>query len=365
MAGGGPCFIVSVNRYRRKYGSPPDPADLQAGLDALGKEQGPTLIVFPEAQRLPIAQFRTLHDAALAQCATLRDRFLIMDLHGGDGGSLSDPNTRLADAVATFRAQGIGAANLQFGAVYAPNLQTTLPWDVDESRTAVTVTAGATASSFKLAGLKTTNPVVYTAAKDAIASLPCTAAPAGAMAGLYASTDNTRGVWKAPANLAIPGVLQPTLPCTDADQDNMNVDATAGKSVNAIRTFPGKGTLVWGARTLAGNDNEWRYVSIRRFFIFIEQSVQAGLAQAVFEPNDANTWARLQVAIENFLNTLWRQGALQGVKPEHAFYVAIGLGRTMTEQDILEGRLIVEIGAAAVRPAEFIILRIAQMMAQT
>jgi phage tail sheath protein FI len=102
--------------------------------------------------------------------------------------------------------------------------------------------------------------------------------------------------------------------------------------------------LVWGARTLAGNDNEWRYVSVRRFFNFAEESIKKATEPFVFEPNDANTWVRVQAMIENFLTVLWRQGALQGIKPEHAFYVAVGLGKTMTALDILEGRMIIEIG---------------------
>jgi Bacteriophage tail sheath protein len=123
--------------------------------------------------------------------------------------------------------------------------------------------------------------------------------------------------------------------------------------------------LVWGARTLAGNDNEWRYVSVRRFFIFVEESTKKATEQFTFEPNDANTWVKVQAMIENFLTTQWRAGALQGIKPEHAFYVAVGLGKTMTPLDILEGRMIVEIGMAAVRPAEFIILRFSHKMAES
>jgi phage tail sheath protein FI len=157
-------------------------------------------------------------------------------------------------------------------------------------------------------------------------------------------------------------VLQPTIPFTNLEQDLMNVDVTAGKSVNAIRPFLGKGTMVWGARTLAGNDNEWRYINVRRLFIFVEESVNKATAQFVFEPNEANTWVKVQAMIENFLTTLWRAGALQGSKPEAAFYVAVGLGKTMTALDILEGRMIVEVGLAAVRPAEFIILRFSHVM---
>jgi phage tail sheath protein FI len=195
--------------------------------------------------------------------------------------------------------------------------------------------------------------------------MPCKLPPAGAIAGIYASVDSNRGVWKAPANVSVNAVTQPAIQFTNVEQDQMNVDVVAGKSVNAVRSFTGKGTLVWGARTLAGNDNEWRYVSVRRFFNFVEESVKKATEQFVFEPNDANTWVRVQAMIENFLTTLWRQGALQGIKTEHAFYVAVGLGKTMTALDILEGRMIIEIGMAAVRPAEFIILRFSHKMAES
>jgi phage tail sheath protein FI len=189
--------------------------------------------------------------------------------------------------------------------------------------------------------------------------------PSGAVAGVYALVDRTRGVWKAPANVSLNNVLAPETVFTATQLDNLNVDAVAGKSVNAIRYFTGKGTLVFGARTLAGNDNEWRYVPVRRFFNMVEESCKKSTEPFVFEPNDANTWVKIQGMIENFLTTLWRQGALQGVKPEHAFYVAVGLGKTMTSLDILEGRLIVEIGMAVVRPAEFIILRFSHKLAES
>lgn len=189
--------------------------------------------------------------------------------------------------------------------------------------------------------------------------------PSGAVAGIYARVDSARGVWKAPANESLNSVLEPVDHITAEEQSNINVDAVAGKSINAIRVFTGKGTLIWGARTLAGNDNEWRYVSVRRFFNMVEESCKKSTEVFVFESNDANTWVKVQGMIENFLTTLWRQGALQGAKPEHAFYVAVGLGKTMTALDILEGRMIVEIGMAVVRPAEFIILRFSHMMAES
>ncbi|MCD2449913.1 phage tail protein [Methylicorpusculum oleiharenae] len=198
-------------------------------------------------------------------------------------------------------------------------------------------------------------------AADALNLLP----PSGAIAGVYAAIDRDRGVWKAPANVSLNAVTAPAVTISHEQQGEFNVDVNGGKSVNIIRAFTGKGTLVWGARTLAGNDNEWRYVSVRRFFNFVEESVKKATEPFVFEPNDANTWVRVQAMIENFLTVLWRQGALQGIKPEHAFYVAVGLGKTMTPLDILEGRMIIEIGMAAVRPAEFIILRFSHKMPES
>ena len=190
--------------------------------------------------------------------------------------------------------------------------------------------------------------------------------PSGPVAGIYARVDNARGVWKAPANESINSVSGPTYLITAEEQAGLNVDPVGGKSINAIRTFTGRGNaIVWGARTLAGNDNEWRYISVRRFFNMVEESSKKSTEPFVFEPNDANTWVKVQGMIENFLTTLWRQGALQGIKPEHAFYVAVGLGKTMTSLDILEGRMIVEIGMAVVRPAEFIILRFSHKMAES
>lgn len=181
--------------------------------------------------------------------------------------------------------------------------------------------------------------------------------PSGAIAGIYALVDNQRGVWKAPANVSLNGVLAPTYLFDSDDTDNLNIDANSGKSVNAIRAFAGKGTLVWGARTLAGNDNEWRYVSVRRFYNMVEESVKKSTYWAVFEPNDANTWVKVRGMIENYLTQKWREGALAGASTKDAFFVRCGLGTTMSSQDILEGRLIVEIGMAVVRPAEFIILK--------
>ncbi|OQZ04833.1 MAG: phage tail protein [Candidatus Brocadia sp. UTAMX1] len=363
--GGGPCYIVSVGLYKSTFGGSLVETELKAGLDALIKEDEPTLIVIPEAQSLSIADFKSLHDEALKQCADLKDRFVIMDLHG-DTISLSDQNANLLTAVGNFRSNGIGTGNLKYGAVYGPNIETVLDFAYDETQIDVTVVINGTAASpVKLNTLETTSSRVYELAKAAIRDMSCKMPPSSSIAGIYAAVDNSRGVWKAPANVSVSSVIKPAIQFSNTEQDQMNIDTTAGKSVNAIRAFTGKGTLVWGARTLAGNDNEWRYINVRRFFNFVEESSKKATEQFVFEPNDANTWVRVQGMIENFLTFLWRQGALQGVKPEHAFYVAVGLGKTMTPLDILEGRMIVEIGMAVVRPAEFIILRFSHKMAES
>ena len=189
--------------------------------------------------------------------------------------------------------------------------------------------------------------------------------PSGAMAGIYAQVDGNRGVWKAPANVSLTAVSAPWLKIDNDQQEDLNVDVNAGKSVNAIRAFTGKGTLVWGARTLAGNDNEWRYISVRRFFNMVEKSVRLSTNWAVFEPKDATTWIRVNAMIENFLTNLWQAGALAGATPDGAFFVKIGLGTTMSAIDILEGRMNIEIGMAAVRPAEFIILKFSHKLQES
>ena len=209
--------------------------------------------------------------------------------------------------------------------------------------------------------LKRIDPV-YSGIVAAINKQGVVLPPSGAIVGVYAAVDANRGVWKAPANVSLTAVKGPAVNITSEDQEGLNIDTEAGKSVNAIRAFTGKGTLIWGARTLAGNDNEWRYVSVRRFFNMVEESVKKATGIFVFEPNDANTWVKVKAMIDNYLVNLWKAGALAGSTPDKAFFVKVGLGETMTAQDILDGYMIIEIGMAAVRPAEFIVLRFSHKM---
>jgi phage tail sheath protein FI len=181
--------------------------------------------------------------------------------------------------------------------------------------------------------------------------------PGGHVLGVYARTDAERGVFKAPANEILRGALELPLDPGDAMQNELNL-----RGVNAIRQFPGRGIRVWGARTMS-SDALWKYVSVRRLFIFVERSIDEGTQWAVFEPNDRRLWTHIVDAIRTFLRGLWRMGALFGPTEEQAFYVVCGEA-TMTRDDILNGRLICEIGIAPVRPAEFVVFRIFQNTAE-
>ena len=216
-----------------------------------------------------------------------------------------------------------------------------------------------------LSDIKSTNTSLYNQVKVLLATENVIMPPSSSLAGVYVAVDGSRGVWKAPANVSLASVVAPVVQISNLDQADLNVDPTGGKSINAIRTFTGQGTLVWGARTLAGNDNNWRYISVRRLFITIEESCQKASSFAVFESNDAVTWLKVQSMIESYLYGLWEQGALAGTDQNSAYFVNVGLGKTMTPQDVLEGRMIVEVGVAPVRPAEFIILRFTQLIQQS
>lgn len=177
--------------------------------------------------------------------------------------------------------------------------------------------------------------------------------PSGSVIGIYARSDNSRGVHKAPANEVVRACVGLDVQFNKGEQDILNP-----KGVNLIRAFPGMGIRVWGART-ASSDGSWKYINVRRLFIFIEESIKANTNWAVFEPNDEVLWVRVQRTIEVFLTNLWRNGSLAGTAPDEAFFVNIGRN-TMTQDDIDNGRLICVIGVAPVKPAEFVIFRITQ-----
>lgn len=375
--GGGSCYIVSVWNYDN--GLDGGTNTLSDGLTALETIDEVTLILFPEAQELAASNnYYDLATQALLQCENLKDRFAIIDVFNKDSeynvdsfiDTQNNPGTGLRDLI---------SENLKYGAVYYPNLETSLNYQYEESAVNITShilkmgdgteedppTSRLSINGSTLEDAKTTRNDLYAIVKNEIEQKPLILPPGPAMAGIYARVDDARGVWKAPANVGINSVIGPVFNLTKAQNDELNIDVNAGKSVNAIRSFAGKGTLVWGARTLDGNDNEWRYISVRRFFNMAEESIKKASERFVFEPNNKNTWVKVKSMIENFLLIQWRNGALVGDVPEHAFKVFVGLGQTMTAQDILEGRMNVEVHMAAVRPAEFIICKFMHKMQES
>jgi phage tail sheath protein FI len=347
--GGGQCYIVSVGSYDDAIALGNSATGLQAGLEKVALEDEPTLLVIPEATRLTFADYKQLAQKMLNQCGDLMDRFAILDVWAGYIGiadDVSDAGTPKQLIVANRDAWG---QNLKYGAAYYPFLKTAYSDYLHPTNHNLSVTVGGVA--------QTADTKAFNAGKAAVQDHFIVLPPSGAVAGAYAAVDGARGVWKAPANVALASVLEPVIKIDNVKQAGLNVDETSGKSINVLRAFAGKGTLVWGARTLLGNDNEWRYIPVRRFFNMVEESVKKSTYWAVFEPNDANLWVKVRGMIENYLIDKWREGALAGALPKDAFYVKCGLGTTMSAQDILAGRLHVEIGMAVVRPAEFIVLK--------
>ncbi|MCH2225890.1 MAG: phage tail sheath subtilisin-like domain-containing protein [Crocinitomicaceae bacterium] len=245
--------------------------------------------------------------------------------------------------------------DLSYGAAYYPHLETSLGYSIDE----VVSTYGT-----DILDNITMNSNYGVALEILNANNKVTIPPSSLMAGVYAKTDRDSGFWKAPANAALQGVIKPVDSISDNGQMNLNVDANSGKSINVIRTFTGKGTLVWGARTLAGNSLDWKYIPVRRSFITIEESVKKAISQFVFETNDSKTWNKVSAMIRAYLNGLWKDGALMGANAKEAYFVQVGLGTSMTQQDILDGKMKVKIGLAAVRPAEFIVLEFSHFISQ-
>jgi phage tail sheath protein FI len=185
--------------------------------------------------------------------------------------------------------------------------------------------------------------------------------PSGGMAGVISMIDGQIGVFQSPANVSMGSVVSHSVNLTSKDQEDLNLPLN-GKAINAIRSFPGKGVLVWGARTLDGNSQDWRYLSVRRTVIMIEQSLKIASEAYVFEPNVVNTWVAIKGMMTNFLKDQWKNGALAGSVPDDAFSVDIGLGATMTATDILDGIMRITVKLAVTRPAEFIVITFQQQM---
>jgi phage tail sheath protein FI len=402
--GGGPCYIVSVGSYQ-------DSIEMEAmrkALDLLIKEQEPTMVVIPDAMLLDQANCTSLQQAVLAHCGgTMKNRVAVLDIWNG----YLDRQLPSGDCIAQFR-NSLGINYLDYAVAYYPWVNTTIVQDnelsfknivnlddlkaylmaelgIDVKALAVkdTDTPAEKSQKDKKAQQKETldaitvkreegepetgmlmlnkslvamSPLFNTILleiKNQLNLLP----PGAAMAGIYTMVDNTRGVWKAPANVSLNAVVAPTVNITHYEQEDLNV-TPMGKSINAIRTFIGEGTLVWGARTLDGNSLDWRYINVRRTLIMLEESIKLAAKAYVFEDNVGTTWVTIKSMINNFLTGIWKRGGLAGASAQDAFSVFVGLGETMTPEDILEGILRVTVLVAPVRPAEFIEITFQQQM---
>jgi phage tail sheath protein FI len=391
--GGGDCYVVSIGNYGNgiKAIDFNDPANGK-GLVTLLKFMEPTLLVIPEAVLLEESDCSALQQAMLLHCGyTMKNRFAILDVFNGDKERTFDDE----DVINKFR-EGVGANFLQWGAAYYPFLKTTVVQSTDVDFTNISNKDGlieiltkevvdgvaadliresraeqvkaeiakiATAStaveilllSDTLKVISSTFKSILSDMREILNVLP----PSAAMAGVYAMVDNSINIAKSPANVSIGNVISPVVSITNESQEELNLPLT-GKAINAIRAFTGKGTIVWGARTLDGNSQDWRYISVRRTMTFLEQSIKIASERYVFEPNTATTWISIKATIENFLNNQWQGGLLAGSTPTDAFSVEIGLGSTMTANDILDGMLKLTVKVAIVRPAEFIVITFQQ-----
>jgi phage tail sheath protein FI len=190
-----------------------------------------------------------------------------------------------------------------------------------------------------------------------------TFAPCGAVAGVIARTDATRGVWKAPAGLdaTLVGVPQLSVPLTDAENGELNP-----LGINCLRALPAAGRVVWGARTLQGDDrlaSEWKYIPVRRLALYIEESLYRGTQWVVFEPNDEPLWAQIRLNVGAFMHTLFRQGAFQGKSAREAYFVKCDR-ETTPQDDIDRGVVNILVGFAPLKPAEFVVIQLQQMAGQ-
>lgn len=392
--GGSTCYVVSIGTYADN--TTIDKTKVVDALSALEKESEVTMVVVPEAVNSS-EQCKDIQTQMLSHCNKMMNRFAILDVQ-----PKGKKNEQMTSQIQKFQ-EGIGSNFLSYGAVYYPWLKTSvladnditeniLKWEesvgslkdfidndellkyaddlltqmrtgkkiVDGNEKDLTVEEKVQVPKDLHSALLVNWNVyrfIVKVVKEYLNCLP----PSAAMAGIYAMVDNNRGVWKAPANVSINYVDGLTETINDEMQKDLNVPMN-GKAINVIRSFPGEGIKIWGARTLDGNSQDWRYINVRRTMLFLEESVKNAARAYVFEPNDAGTWINMKCMIENFLRSVWKRGGLAGATSEDAFEVHVGLGDTMTGEDILEGILRITVLVAISRPAEFIEITFQQQM---
>lgn len=400
--GGGNCYIVSMGNYKQTFADVYTEKNKEIVFSNIKKVQDITMLVVPEAAN--VDNCMNIYTDLLQLCDS-KKYFVLLDI------PLKKDNKLIEKPIEAFR-ETIGTNNLSYGAAYYPWLETSvlsdnditgevLIWNFDPIQFSLdpffdeesTVSEFVKEALVKIKkGTKTiqgengSDPVEAPFTKDDLFQLKNNLhnalmqnwteyqllakkvkdylnllPPSAAMAGIYTMVDNTRGVWKAPANVSVNYVNKPSEVIDNKTQEELNVPMS-GKAINAIRTFVGEGIKVWGARTLNGNSQDWRYINVRRTMTYLEESVKNAARAYVFEPNDANTWINMRCMIENFLRSVWKRGGLAGATPEDAYSVHVGLGDTMTAEDILEGIMRITVLVAISHPAEFIEITFQQQM---
>jgi phage tail sheath protein FI len=357
--GGEECYIVSVGDYGHTVhlggGSPAQSEGLSGGLKQLEYIDRPTLLSIPDAVLLPQEDYYTLVQMGLAHCKKMGNRFFIIDLPERD-----DVPESWIQTIHTFQHQ-IGEVNLEYGAAYTPWQYSTRP---STFRTALIkhytgdkiprIILQKDNLSHRDTGPQTPPPELITTLKKELSRTP----PSGSVLGELVASDKTRGLWKAPSGLPLKGVSGPCLNITT----EMQTLLAGVVPINAIRYFRGKGTLLWGFRTLNGSFQDWYYVPAVRLFLCIEKSLKRMMAHVTSLPNNETTWSVIRNQAMDYLEGLWRAGAFVGDKPQLAYFVKIGLGETITTQDVLSGKIRLEAGIAPLRPGEFISLQITQQL---
>ena len=412
--GGGSCYIVSIGTYKTVIagGGTVAPALFNNAMDELKKFAEPTMLVMPDAMMLAINDWKSVSQYALTHCQTMQSRVAIFDIVNGyqpANGTATDPIQGADGNSGFYSINGLGEEFNKYGIAYYPWINTNIVSNSDidfswlsaatlsllqadlttESTTIFPPVNGAPNPKLApyqaiISGLKVAVPgsatyaadlitqksnhqtlfalsPIYQTTMNDIATSVNLLPPSGAMAGIYTRNDNAFGVQQSPANTTIINADSPAVNINDDQQQNLNVPLN-GLAVNAIRTFPNYGLLVWGARTMAGNSDDWRYINVRRSMIMLEQSIKYAMQPYVFQANDDLTWVAVNSTITNFLTGQWKAGVLVGAKASDAFSVAVGLGQTMTGEDILNGLMNVTVKVAVVRPAEFIVLTFQQQM---
>jgi phage tail sheath protein FI len=426
LNGGGPAYVVSVGSFEDVaavgrtaddfMSANPSRPGQASPLDSLKKVPDVTLIVAPDTTLLDSpGDCYNFWQQALSHCNYMKSRMALIDIYGGDQARTHDPATDVISADTIGFRDAIGTDFLNYGAAYYPWLnfdvvsENSITFDSldDDGRTKLvglleqelaamtpapsqTMRAKITALHSQVAQKIDPDPVplpsplppgtelrankvlrlhaqlrqvspVYKRLIGDMLALANLLPPAAAMAGVYARTDANDGVWQVPANTSIASAVSPVVDISQEDQEDLNMPLD-GKAVNAIRAITGRGLVVWGARTLDGNSQDWRYINVRRTLIMLEQSTKAAMMPYVFAPNVATTWVTVQNMIVNFLINIWKAGGLAGAKAQDAFSVSVGLGVTMTGDDVLDGYMRIAISVAMVHPAEFIELTFQQQM---